>query len=377
MMATATTAAERISAQNAPGGRGSNLYKRFSCRGYWREAVLTRAALVECQLDAYKGHYGICVPDKAYQTFQDLLGEACAAAGRGRLRLGNRSHHAFLNLHAAEVLAAQYIPAPEVHVHIKRVRALLETTLKPEDPRRELLTLAVEAGQHDGDSGDSGGNAGAQPTDCPSVLSSVISEAYRVSYSEQDEQYARVRSFRNTLLWCLAGLVIFSAALAVMGWLNPKTIPLCFDKPGPAGRACPLGTEFSQWDATLVEFLGSVGGTLAAVFAIRRLQGTTTPYGVSLSLALLKLPLGAITALVGLLFIQGEFVPGLTALDASGQILAYAVVLGYAQQVVTHLVDRQGAQVLEAVPSKSEPIPPKATSDDGQRDPDWASGRLR
>jgi hypothetical protein len=53
---------------------------------------------------------------------------------------------------------------------------------------------------------------------------------------------------------------------------------------------------------------------------------------------------------------RGEFVPGLTALDSSGQIIAWAVVFGYAQQVFTRLVDQRAHAVLEEV---GKPPPPK------------------
>jgi hypothetical protein len=67
------------------------------------------------------------------------------------------------------------------------------------------------------------------------------------------------------------------------------------------------------------------------------------------SLAALKLPTGAITAFLGLLLIRGEFIPGLTALDTSAQVLAWALIFGYAQQLFTRLVDQQGQAVLESV----------------------------
>ena len=56
----------------------------------------------------------------------------------------------------------------------------------------------------------------------------------------------------------------------------------------------------------------------------------------------------AITAFLGLLLMRGQFVPGLSALDTSAQILAWALVFGYAQELFTRLVDRQGQTVLEA-----------------------------
>ena len=54
--------------------------------------------------------------------------------------------------------------------------------------------------------------------------------------------------------------------------------------------------------------------------------------------------------------------PGLSALDTSAQILAWALVFGYAQQLFTRLVDRQGQTVLDSVrgadKQKPEMTPP-------------------
>jgi hypothetical protein len=64
------------------------------------------------------------------------------------------------------------------------------------------------------------------------------------------------------------------------------------------------------------------------------------------AVAVLKLPMGALTAFLGLLLIRAGFVPGLSALDSSEQIIAWALVLGFAQQLFTYLVDRQANDVL-------------------------------
>ena len=61
------------------------------------------------------------------------------------------------------------------------------------------------------------------------------------------------------------------------------------------------------------------------------------------------------SALVGLLFIRGEFIPGLSQLDNQPQILAYAFLFGIAQQLITGAVDRQAQDILTKVPSK-EPV---------------------
>ena len=71
-----------------------------------------------------------------------------------------------------------------------------------------------------------------------------------------------------------------------------------------------------------------------------------------MALATLKLPMGAVTAFLGLLLMRGQFVPGLSALDTSAQILAWALVFGYAQQLFTRFVDQQAHSVLDNVRQK-------------------------
>ena len=102
----------------------------------------------------------------------------------------------------------------------------------------------------------------------------------------------------------------------------------------------------------MVALLGLLGGGLSAAVSIRHLHGSSTPYDVPVALSLLKLPSGALSAVIGLVFIRGEFVPGLSQLDNQPQILAYAFLFGIAQQLVTRLVDRQAQDVLTKVPSK-------------------------
>ena len=175
--------------------------------------------------------------------------------------------------------------------------------------------------------------------------------------------------------------------LCLVGAVKPDALPLCFGSPstttapgqppapiqGPAGTACPSeeappspGTRPRRLpapgDVSLVALLGLLGGGLSAAVSIRHLQGSSTPYDIPVTLSLLKLPSGALSAIVGLLLIRGEFVPGLSQLDNQPQILAYAFVFGIAQQLVTRLVDRQAQDILSKLPSKeptsAKPEPP-------------------
>ena len=105
--------------------------------------------------------------------------------------------------------------------------------------------------------------------------------------------------------------------------------------------------------------MGLLGGSLAAAISIRKARGTSTPYDIPVVLATLKVPTGALTAVVGLIAIRGNFVPGLSALDSQEQILAYALVLGYAQQLATGFLDRK-AQTLEKDRAPEPPAKPAA-----------------
>jgi hypothetical protein len=204
---------------------------------------------------------------------------------------------------------------------------------------------------------------------------STVIAAYRAASSEATREHARVRSFRNVLTATSLVLVMLAAGVAVLGALDPKAVPLCFG-PEMEGRivvVCPTEqSEFitppppgqgpsspdvddvvretaSPLDLLTVELVGLLAASVAAAGGLRGIRGTSTPFGLPVALAILKLPTGALTAFLGLLLMRGGFVPGLSALDTSAQILAWAVVFGYAQQVFTRLVDQQAHSVLDAV----------------------------
>jgi len=121
-----------------------------------------------------------------------------------------------------------------------------------------------------------------------------------------------------------------------------------------------------RWDLLVVELVGLTAAAIAAAAAIKNIRGSSDRYSLPVALALLKLPTGAITAFLGLLLMRGQFVPGLSALDTSAQILAWALVFGYAQQLFTRLVDQQGQTVLNGVPTAHSPQPRSGPTSDGR-----------
>jgi hypothetical protein len=198
-------------------------------------------------------------------------------------------------------------------------------------------------------------------------------------------EHIRLRSFRNVVVVAAVLMALLAIGVAITGLFRPTLIPLCF-APQEAGKTtvvCPTAESgpfvpvgepaqpgiptddidnvvektAKPPDLIVVELVGLTAATIATAAAIRRIKGSSERYGLPVALAALKLPTGAITAFLGLLLMRGQFVPGLSALDTSVQILAWALVFGYAQQLFTRLVDQQGQTVLDNVRGADRPQP--------------------
>jgi hypothetical protein len=168
-------------------------------------------------------------------------------------------------------------------------------------------------------------------------------------------------------------LIASTQRAASAGFLHPSNMPVCFnpvdgvvcptsmtDNPpsktdSTSGQPKPftpavdtaMRNGADRWDIALIEGIGLLAAAVAAARSLSQLRGTATPFHVPLALAVLKLPTGALTAILGLLLMRGGFVPGLGALDTPAQIIAWAILLGYSQQLLTQFVDRHAQRELD------------------------------
>ena len=185
------------------------------------------------------------------------------------------------------------------------------------------------------------------------------------SFAALDARHGQLRNFRNIVLLAAVLIAVLVVATVVLVARTPEMMPLCFPNEVTVstdplmkevdGINCPTAAATDgpgSRDVLIVALLGLLGGALAAAVSIRNLKGTTTPYDVPVALALLKVPLGAFTAILALVAIRGDFVPGLSTLDSQEQILAYALLFGFGQQVFTRLLDQRAQTLLEHLPSK-------------------------
>jgi hypothetical protein len=257
---------------------------------------------------------------------------------------GTSVGQAYQSLHAAEILLIDVLPEPEVEAIVPQVMARVSEVLASDDPRRVALV--------------------ALPGLAPPARRAYLRNMLALVYGAADQSYVRVRDFRNVVYVSSALLAVLVVGLSIAVSIHPSALPFCFTPTttSPDGavvgtQVCPSGLpQPSSADVYILAGLGLLGGALAAAFSIRKLRGTSLPYDVPVALAMLKVPSGSLTAIAGILLLGGGFVPGLSELDTQRQILAYALVFGYAQQIATRLVDERAQRILEAVPSKPEAV---------------------
>lgn len=294
---------------------------------------------------------------------------------------GSAVDGALANMNAAHALLLQVTPRQDLRAMLPDLVAVIESHLPPQD-RRRVITVGV-AGECSAGPADSpparqanevapgGDGDGRIPTD---VQRRTIAEAMRASYRVQESEVIRERSFTYLVYKWAGGLFAIAVLIALLAFWFPKALPLCFHPVPPVppthhAVVCPTGgapnpgeLPVQGWDYLVVELAGLIAAAVTGAAALQQLHGTATASNVPITLAVLKLPTGALTAVLGILLMRGQFLPGLTALDTSAQIIAWAIVFGAAQQLFTRFVDERGTAVMRAVPAPGPDLPRKSES---------------
>jgi hypothetical protein len=337
----------------------------------WREQALTRIAELRTLSQWMRAQTSEAGADELVASIEGHLKAAeDAAAGNTHQSLGPRFRswvtgapveRTGSNCEAAEADLLRLAPLWYVRGQMPSFQVAVRKHLPADDPRRVRLEELARA---------------ARTQEIQNHDRDAIVTAVRGASSAGRREVTRVRSFRNVLYVAAVMLTAAAALLALIGRSDPNAMPICFapdtkivcptaENPlppsaTPASEGQPTAAQqrdiddvtretTSPLDIFLVELVGLIAASVAAAAALRNIKGTSTPYSLPVALAVLKLPTGALTAVLGLLLMRGNFVPGLTALDSSAQIIAWAVVFGYAQQLLTRMVDQQAHSVLEDV----------------------------
>ncbi|MFF0204584.1 hypothetical protein [Streptomyces sp. NPDC005017] len=309
-------------------------------RPSWRERALARIGELRFQLNKLERGNGKLGKGEMAAAREHLLNAEHAARNKPRWKAswyGSDVDRVYSNLHKAEIEILRLTPDDDLRWQGPAVLAEVKHHLGIQDPRRQALERELMS---------SDGKL------LPDFREAAVTALQAANGAEEIER-AKVRSFRNCVLLAIAGMLIIAAALAIWGIISPSTLALCFDDP-KTNPACPVGTEPQSVDVAIVEVVGLAGAALIGTLALRRIQGTTLPYSIPGTLLLLKLPAGAVCAVVGLLLIRGNVIPGLSDLDNTGQIIAWAVLLGISQEVFTRMIDQRAQAVLDNVRTASK-----------------------
>lgn len=311
-------------------------------RSSWWQRTVAHIAELQCQLNRIK----LLNPQGLAPHEEEIAAKAETHLNAARLAADRRKNpwsiisgadidRAFANIHRAETNILRLTPKEELCELGTLVLANARQHLGDEDPRRAKLEIQLQ-------------NNGHRLTEEMREL--AVTTLLAAQMAEEKER-ARARSFRNILLASVMATTVIAGLFILWGFLSPSSIAsnICFIPDPAKPQVCPIGTSETGQDMLIVMAFGSAAAAFAAAVSLKGIQGTSTPYSVPLMLVLLRIPVGALAALMGLVLIHGGFIPGLSNLDSAPQIIAWAILFGILQESVTRLVDRQGKDILNNV----------------------------
>jgi hypothetical protein len=251
---------------------------------------------------------------------EKLVSAAESAAARRTLiwrwLSGSCQEMAWLSLHEAEAQLVALLSDEELMAYATDLVAKARAAMMWQDERVKKVALAV-----------------TDPAKHPLIRPEVAHLARAVN-GMSDERYAQSRGFRNRLIRLTVISFAFLGLLMIAFATN--AIPLL------SGKMRPSFIE----TAALVSLFGAVGALVSAVPPLAKAAGTWNPFSLPLYQLFLKLVLGPIFALVGVMLLQSRVIPNVQFPKRLPDLLVWAIVFGASQQAVTRLVDRRAAAIV-------------------------------
>lgn len=293
---------------------------RFSA---WRVPVGERLQWLQAELDSRDGPPPPGVLEAMRIAHRSTMAKTDLAtwySGADIERAWRALHHAEARMHASSPDLGGRLPA-------LRERALED--LAPKDQRLKAL-LAVT------------------PAKLGPEERASVSEALRAAYAISDNSHTAVRSLRNRLLLFGLLMLALNLGLGVLSSVFPNLLPLCVKDFCATGGAGPAGG-----DVWLVQLLGALGGAVAVVILLLRTRPSVVAYTLTPYQACIKIMLGAVLAIVGVLIAATGVLQGIVTTRPA--LLVLALILGYSQQVGTRFLDSYADTVVgKAQPKTSE-----------------------
>jgi hypothetical protein len=244
---------------------------------------------------------------------------------------GWRVERAWRALHEAEV----YLTAadPDLEARLPALRERVASALPTTDLRRKaIIELSCD--------------------NPPSTANrAVVVDVVRAAFDASDEVHAAARALRNKLFVAAVVLVGVNTLLGIMGFVRPGFLPMCVERADLPGRlVCSSGgTAPFPADVWLVQVMGAAGAVVSTVVLLVRRRPTLSPYILIGYQALIKVLLGALLAVFGVLALGAGVGEGLIGVRGQAALLIAAVVFGYGQQIGTRLLDNYADHMLDRV----------------------------
>ncbi len=247
---------------------------------------------------------------------------------------GTRIEQAWLAIHRARGSLYLLYPAEEVPAQIESLQSLVDEL--PESSTRKSLTTAL----------------GRLKTITPARgTNSELREIYEQAIGVSDVLQREARTLRNTLMTASAAIFAVVLTLGLAHVLDTQIVELCV-RHGKE-ELCPLGGSLHPLDVFTVELAGMLGGLLSVVIPLATGERVQTPYRIFNQQLVLKTLAGAASALAGVILVESELIQGFKFTSASA-VLGYAIVFGFAQQIVTGAVDRRANSLAKQTPSAKD-----------------------
>jgi len=295
-------------------------------KALWRQLVYNRATRDRAELK-----FNSAIDWGHKKSIEKLLEQAQVAAGERISPLrwwnGSSQERAWLSLHEAEAEFDEELCNPELEAQAHDLLAKAEHLLKPGDERVKAVSDAL-----------------AEPRWAPRPRLKPVTVAHlsRAVYDAMDRRFAESLACRNRIirltLISLVALGLLMAALAT------NAIHLGVGTPAPSALE----------GALLVPLFGAIGALIIAIPPLARVTGSSNPFGLQHYQMLLKVTMGPVFAILGVMLLQSGLIPGVQPATSMRfpDLLVWALVFGATQQVVTRAIDSRVAGLVSDEPTE-------------------------
>jgi hypothetical protein len=283
--------------------------------------------------------------DKAPLDVMRGVAKSAAAAANCLTRTSRRTSppggnlmSAYISLHAAEADSLLLLDADQLKAKLPSVYEQAVAYLSKGDKRITAVTNLMSP------------SAALNP----SADGCVAWEALTYANKKEDQQQLQVRDFRTTLGASFIVALAVAVGLGFAAHFHPAYFPFCVLKAASkTALICPSGgSQPSASDAPLVMGMGALGGILSFVISLSVINPPGVRYSLSAVQGLLKVALGALTAVLGIMVLSTLLSTDSSVLNSQLKLLVAAAVFGYSQQLFTSVLDRKGTNLQDAAAGK-------------------------